>query len=457
MRKFWLLVAIIAFVSCNNESADYALISGKLDNVDTKEIIIYGTSDRSFKKVIAIADDGTFNDTIKATGEYFIYHAKKRIPIYVEKGNDITINYDIKDLKSTLSIAGIGAEVSNYLNAKSAKESEITGDGTGFYKYGEVDYKKTVYDIKTAHENLLAASTGISDTYKEIEKRNIYYGYLSYLINYKSYHSHYAQKPDFKPSKEFLVEFNDFDATNENDFKNIPAYKSLVTSYYRNKASEIADEDDQYASIAMLKVIAAIENQHIKNTLAFDASRFYITITDKVEEFYTAYKAIGSTNEENNAKIEKSYNVLVKLAKGKPSPKFVDYENYKGGTTSLDDLKGKYTYIDVWATWCGPCIREIPYLKKIEKQYHGKNIQFLSISVDVKKDYQKWRDMIKEKELGGIQLLADKANQSDFYKEYNIVGIPKFILLDPAGNIVTANAPRPSNKALVDLFKELKI
>ncbi|MDO5977839.1 TlpA family protein disulfide reductase [Flavivirga spongiicola] len=143
--------------------------------------------------------------------------------------------------------------------------------------------------------------------------------------------------------------------------------------------------------------------------------------------------------------------------KGQESPKFVDYENYAGGTTSLDDLKGKFVYIDVWATWCGPCKAEIPYLKEVEKAYHDKNIEFVSISVDKAADQAKWKEMIAEKELGGIQLIADNNFKSGFVQDYKINGIPRFILIDPNGNIVSADAPRPSNEKLKDLFNELKI
>ncbi|WP_299886546.1 TlpA disulfide reductase family protein [uncultured Lacinutrix sp.] len=149
---------------------------------------------------------------------------------------------------------------------------------------------------------------------------------------------------------------------------------------------------------------------------------------------------------------------------GKPSPDFVNYENVKGGTTSLADLKGKYVYIDVWATWCGPCIREIPSLKEIEKDFHDKNIEFVSLSVDDGRGFkgdaaaakEGWKKMIKEKELGGIQILSDKGWKSDFVQGYKINGIPRFILIDPAGNVVNADAPRPSSSKLRELLNGLE-
>ncbi|MGB0974434.1 MAG: TlpA family protein disulfide reductase [Flavobacteriaceae bacterium] len=141
--------------------------------------------------------------------------------------------------------------------------------------------------------------------------------------------------------------------------------------------------------------------------------------------------------------------VKMKAMIGQPSASF-DYENHKGGTTALADLKGKYVYIDMWATWCGPCKREIPFLKEVEEKYHGKNIEFVSISVD--KNKEAWTKMVTEKNLGGIQLHS--GDDREFSKAYEITGIPRFILLDPNGNIVDADAPRPSSPKLIELFTE---
>lgn len=147
-------------------------------------------------------------------------------------------------------------------------------------------------------------------------------------------------------------------------------------------------------------------------------------------------------------------NAAMKKLNGNASPSFA-YENHKGGVTKLEDLKGKYVYIDVWATWCAPCRAEIPFLKKIEEKYHGKNIEFVSISVDMDKDHEKWQKFVSDKNLGGIQLFADKNWTSDFIKAFGINSIPRFLLIDPDGNVVNANADRPSSSELDKVLSEL--
>ena len=156
----------------------------------------------------------------------------------------------------------------------------------------------------------------------------------------------------------------------------------------------------------------------------------------------------------NRIRVHHKEKMEVEKLNGMVSASF-DYENHKGGKTKLEDLRGKYVYIDFWATWCGPCKAEIPFLQKIEEEYRGKNIEFVSISIDAAKDHDKWKAFVDEKKLGGIQLIADNNWESAFVKSYKVTGIPQFILLDPTGKIVKSDAPRPSNPKLKELLDSL--
>lgn len=153
---------------------------------------------------------------------------------------------------------------------------------------------------------------------------------------------------------------------------------------------------------------------------------------------------------------EKDHASMMAIQRGAPSPKFT-YPDQNGNEVSLDDLKGKYVYIDVWATWCAPCKVEIPYLKEIDDQFNGKDIAFVSLSIDKLEHKEKWLKMIEEEKLQGIHVLADNAFNSDFITAYNIKGIPRFILLDKEGNILDANAPRPSEPRLKELLNSLEL
>ncbi len=224
--------------------------------------------------------------------------------------------------------------------------------------------------------------------------------------------------------------------------------------YKTNKSNELMGED--------YKEYLGLENS------AFDTktSAYSKDLTDNLESkksilnpaFITSEKeSIIQFEQDIQAQHQEQLEINAALSPGMISPQFADYANYKGGKSSLADFKGKYVYIDVWATWCIPCIYEMPYMIEVEKEYEGKNIEFIGISIDRKKDEEKWRKMIVDKELLGTQLLADKEIDSQFIQDYFIQGIPRFILLDPDGNIVSYDAPRPSEPRLKELFNSLNI
>ncbi|GGX01020.1 thiol-disulfide isomerase/thioredoxin [Salegentibacter mishustinae] len=165
---------------------------------------------------------------------------------------------------------------------------------------------------------------------------------------------------------------------------------------------------------------------------------------DEVNELVTQAVQENSFKEE----INKTYVSLKRLEKGNPAPYF-ELQNQTGDTLSLKDFKGKTTYIDIWATWCGPCIEEIPSLKKLQKKFP--NVNFVSISIDKKDKIANWRKFLNDKNLNAsIQLVAF---QDETFKEnFGISGIPRFILIDKNGNLIDVDAKRPSNP---DLEKQL--
>jgi len=156
---------------------------------------------------------------------------------------------------------------------------------------------------------------------------------------------------------------------------------------------------------------------------------------------------------------EKKINIDNVPKEGEPAIDF-NYADKDGNEFSLSSFKGRLVYIDVWATWCGPCIVEIPALKKLEEEYQDKKISFVCISQD--KDKEAWLKMLDEKELGGIQLWAGDLWEANsiigIAKDYAIYGIPRFMLFSADGNVISTNAPRPSTieiKGLLDSNLEL--
>lgn len=132
-----------------------------------------------------------------------------------------------------------------------------------------------------------------------------------------------------------------------------------------------------------------------------------------------------------------------------PFLKFMDTHGNMIGSESLFDDKN-YLYIDVWASWCKPCIEQIPALKKLENQYAKRNIKFLSISIDSSPD--PWHRALGAHNLQGVQLL-DQDNQIG--KILAIKGILRFLLYDPKGKLILIDAPVASNPEVEKIFNGL--
>lgn len=452
MKKLLLSLSALAILACKQEpKIDYALVSGNLGASKAKEVTIKGGD---FEQKIAV-EEGKFTDTLKiaTNGFYTLSYGKMRSKLYLKQGDSLGVTKE----NNKIVFSGSGAAENNYLSNKRENTGKVQGPGKDFYKLDETTYKAKVEEIKNSHKTTLEGMAGINQGFLAAELKNLEYDSYATLNNYERAHAYYTKKDSFKASEDFLpkalkeLTYNDPIA-----FNNSRAYQDLA---FGNVMDPIFEGLDDFNSIkpADLAAITDIKIPALKDQVVDYLAKLALSpANENLKDMYT-FLSENTTDEKIKEDIKANYDISAKLIKGKPSPTFANYENHKGGTTSLSDLKGKYVYVDVWATWCGPCKAEIPSLKKVEKEYHGKNIEFVSTSVDVAADHAKWDAMIKDKELGGIQLMTDQNWKSQFVKEYGINGIPRFILIDPNGNIVSADAPRPSDPKLKDLFNSLEI
>ena len=137
---------------------------------------------------------------------------------------------------------------------------------------------------------------------------------------------------------------------------------------------------------------------------------------------------------------------------GQPFPDGIILKDREGNVVDFSTFRGKYVYIDLWASWCVPCLREVPILQQLEKTLKNKNVTFLSISIDATEE--PWKKKMDEKHMHGHQLWNP---ENTLGKALNVKGIPFFAIYDPDGNLYMHGAPRPSQgPGLVKLLEGLK-
>ncbi len=143
-------------------------------------------------------------------------------------------------------------------------------------------------------------------------------------------------------------------------------------------------------------------------------------------------------------KIKSFYQKEKEFAEGMPAPDFT-VTSIDGKTYSLKDFRGKVVYMNFWSRTSVPCMKEIPYTKKLIEKYGDRDIIFLFISMDDEKE--KLREYLENREFtGGIHITAEEGLNSEIAQKYRIDGIPHYIVINKTGRLISADAERPSGE-----------
>ena len=201
---------------------------------------------------------------------------------------------------------------------------------------------------------------------------------------------------------------------------------TLVQLYVAAKKMKEAVFDSIVTHCKDSYVAGMILNNYLSKELSFpEVQALYDSLSLRVKT--------SSIGKELQATLEKKKSVLT----GAKAPDF-SLPTPDGKEVSLSSVKGKCVLIDFWASWCGPCIRELPNVKEVYAKYHSKGFEVISISLDDNRD--KWVGAIKKHQLPWLQLSSLKGWKCPVAKLYNVSAVPAMVLLDENGVIITNNA-----------------
>lgn len=430
-----MLVFLLAAV--NIHAADGITLKFDVKNpVLTNVVLVYHMSINEF----ALTDGKA---TVRLDGMDALYanvfYGEKFKVVYLQKGDDMTISFDAGDFDNTFSVEGGNGKAIDYLN-----KIQLTGLPNEAYAQPWSEFKTAVDNKIASMKRLLKARKFASgDKFQKMEEGRITYFYANAFLMYPVSHTFLTQDTTLVLGKDYYDTLRQY-VKEDDDLADIDEYRN-----YMIETAHIFDEAGKDIRQYYPKVVAEmsylgenIKSDKVRESLIHFLAFTYVegngveNITDLQNLYYTYV-----TSPRLNVIFKQACAKWDKAAVGRPSPVFkgVDVD---GKEMTLRDFRGKYVYIDMWATWCSPCRNELPFLKKLEEKFEGRNIVFVGLSID--QDKEKWVARVKGGDLCGIQLYIGKG--SDFQRDYRINAIPRFILLDPDGRIVNPDMTRPSSE-----------
>jgi len=467
MKKIALLLLIVvALFSCNKkQSVDLpktATIVGTITNSASDNFTIRPQSViRVLPDTIHFAADGKFSKTldIAASGYYSIRLGQKGFTIYLKPGDSLVIAFDDSKKTDAVQFEGVGAAENTYLAKKSLFDSENEIEAEQLFALDESTFVAALDSVSLVEEKFVSEyfekNTELEKNFVTLEKSRGLYKKAQQRLTYPSYHSYLTKDKYFKVSKNFY-EFKTMLNLNDKNLLALTDYRTTLSTIVENKYDEAFKKDstieNKMSQIKFDAIDKDFTDTEVKNFLYYNVINEQLSYysADSVDHLITRFTQT-CTDSLYEANITELYTKWQTLASGNAAPIFT-YNDITGKSVSLSDFKGKYVYIDVWATWCGPCRQEIPFLTTIEKEYAKKNIVFVKVSVDT--DKMAWETMVKEQKLTGTQLYAGGWD-TPIANDYVIKSIPRFILIDKEGKIIDATAVRPSGN-LREVLNALK-
>ncbi|MFA5848617.1 MAG: FISUMP domain-containing protein [Bacteroidales bacterium] len=439
-------------------------IKGKLLNFKGDKTYLVDVSDKSGLRVpdnIPVLLDANnefkLNFNLNEPG----YYKLEVNTLYITPGDELQLIIDCSD-KNNSTFKGKGSEACNYLKTIPGFSQVDIGylgrNAENITK--DIQQFTTGYMLPRAEKSFkeLDNLKMVSSEFKELERARIKSNVIQSIMLYTAFHTRkYIEGYDYQKHKDL------FNKTREEQInqsmkvlmeygQGLAKAENIVLPEFRKILVWIKDSKGEY--LPKYNRIDRIEDYELTEQLlqkyasCFTSSPPRVNPNEVLLELENA--KVKMTTPLYRELIDKSIHQYGDIKKGAPVFDFTGFDS-NNNPVKLSQFKGKYIYLDFWATWCGPCINEYPFFQELYQKFKdGNNIVFISVSTDQDKD--KWRQYMKEHTHETISIHVN----SSYLSPYKIAFIPRFILIDKDFNFLDPFAPRPSQPATEELLKNLK-
>lgn len=424
-------------------------ISGQVRNLNEKSSWVITPIDcnpvNTGRYAVKLDSAGRFSTEMQLpfAHDFTIYYNKRFYGAYAEPGDSLYLEIDAKNLNQPPHFSGDRAEFNNQFS-KAYKDltdifyEDYSNDKGTLYDFRSDLYKKINSDRKVIAS--YADSVNLRDDVQDLIQRCELFSVANSALEYIGNASY----------EEGLAIFRDsvFEIDNKENCKEMMFFIHL-NNYLSSVSKRIEEPDSLMAyltanhpkSLPRDIILASLLNSGEavdRQLFAYDALAELYSRKDKSDQ--------AATNETNLP------GTIKEFADGKVCP--TDYNNLM--KMIKDRYSGKYVYLDLWATWCGPCRVAYKSLPEVAKFFENDNIVFVSVAL--KSDVSRWPEMV-----GGFPpnshhyIVTDDDSAELIMTNLNMRGFPSFRLFDPEGKLIHSDPPRPGNPQIFDFLKSFQL